>query len=191
MLKGLDYILKNMNLFLDFKSSVPKKESDFIKKDNSIITDIINGKIDTIDSDLRYFGYVGRFKNFLIATSRYLAYISDAGEAFRPIAHPYSIRVAYGISWLYVIGDVTYEGYKAKYINNENNEVVRRTMIKRSVFQGIASMGLPTLTIHSAVKYSGKYVFQNVKNRRIRVWGPITTGLSVMPGKFFLLFFIS
>ncbi|KAG4306533.1 hypothetical protein PORY_000521 [Pneumocystis oryctolagi] len=162
------------------------KEHEFTNKEDSVMANIADGKIDTIDSNVRYFGYVGRFKNFLIATSRYLAYISDAGEAFRPIAHPYSVRAAYGISWLYIIGDVTYEGYKEKYINNKNNESVKITMVKRSIFQGIASMGLPALTIHSVVKYSGRYVFQNAKNRRIRVWGPIMTGLSVMPALPFL-----
>ncbi|KTW25877.1 hypothetical protein T552_03151 [Pneumocystis carinii B80] len=165
---------------------VTEKESDFIKESDSIITDVINGEIDTINSNARYFGYVGRFKNLLIATSRYLAYISDAGEAFRPIAHPHSVRAAYGISWLYIIGDVTYEGYKVKYINKENSEHVGRAMIKRSVFQGIASMGLPAFTIHSIVKYSGRYVFQNAKNRRIRVWGPVVAGLSIMPALPFL-----
>ncbi|QSL65858.1 hypothetical protein MERGE_000137 [Pneumocystis wakefieldiae] len=160
-----------MGLFSNSESCpVAEKGSEFIKKSDSIIIDVINGKIDTVDSNVRYFGYVGRFKNLLIAASRYLAYISDAGEAFRPIAHPYSIRAAYGISWLYIIGDVTYEGYKVKYINKEDSGPIGRAMIKRSVFQGIAR----------------RYVFQNAKDRRIRVWGPVMAGLSIMPALPFL-----
>jgi len=42
-----------------------------------------------------------------------VAYTSDIGESFRPIAHPYLVRGAYGISWAYLIGDVSNEGYKA------------------------------------------------------------------------------
>ena len=43
---------------------------------------------------------------------RYLAFTSDVGEAFRPVAHPFLVRGAYAISWAYCIGDVAFEGYK-------------------------------------------------------------------------------
>ena len=46
-----------------------------------------------------------------------MAYTSDIGESFRPVAHPYLVRGAYGISWAYVLGDVSYEGYKAYWHN--------------------------------------------------------------------------
>jgi mitochondrial fission process protein 1 len=42
-------------------------------------------------------------------------------------------------------------------------------------------MGLPAFTIHSLVKYSGKYVFSKSPNRMLRVWGPAAVGLSVVP----------
>ena len=44
---------------------------------------------------------------------RYAAYTSEVGESFRPIAHPILVRSAYAVSWAYIIGDVSYEGYKA------------------------------------------------------------------------------
>ena len=47
-----------------------------------------------------------------------MAYTSDIGESFRPVAHPWLIRSAYGISWAYLVGDVGYEGYKA-YLRNQ------------------------------------------------------------------------
>lgn len=53
-----------------------------------------------------------------MAAQRYVAYTSDIGESFRPVAHPVLIRSAYGISWLYLTGDVLHEGYKA-YISNQ------------------------------------------------------------------------
>ena len=54
----------------------------------------------------------------MLSAQRYVAYTSDVGESFRPIAHPWLVKSAYGISWLYLIGDVSHEGYKA-YIRNQ------------------------------------------------------------------------
>lgn len=48
----------------------------------------------------------------------------------------------------------------------------RSVMVQRAVFQSIASMGLPAFTIHSIVRYSGRYL-KNAKNTRIRTYGPI------------------
>jgi fission process protein 1 len=55
----------------------------------------------------------------MLSAQRYVAYTSDIGESFRPIAHPYLIKGAYGISWLYLAGDVGHEGYKA-YCRNQH-----------------------------------------------------------------------
>jgi fission process protein 1 len=54
----------------------------------------------------------------MLSAQRYVAYTSDIGESFRPIAHPYLVKGAYGISWLYLVGDVSNEGYKA-YCRNQ------------------------------------------------------------------------
>lgn len=51
-------------------------------------------------------------------------------------------------------------------------EDYRTVMAQRAVFQSVASMGLPALTIHSVVRYSGK-AMKNVKNTRVRSYGPI------------------
>jgi len=42
-------------------------------------------------------------------------------------------------------------------------------------------MGLPAFTIHSLVKYSGKYIFSKATNRTLRVWGPAAMGLGCVP----------
>jgi fission process protein 1 len=55
----------------------------------------------------------------MLSAHRYVAYTSDIGESFRPVAHPYLVKGAYGISWLYLIGDVSHEGYKA-YCRNQH-----------------------------------------------------------------------
>lgn len=74
---------------------------------------VVKGEVDSLESDLRYLGYAGRLRTALAASTRYLAYTSDVGEAFRPIVHPAIVTAAYGISWAYLGLDVGYEGYKA------------------------------------------------------------------------------
>lgn len=53
----------------------------------------------------------------MMSAHRYVAYTSDIGESFRPVAHPNIVRAAYGISWLYILGDVSHEGYRAYWHN--------------------------------------------------------------------------
>ncbi|KAF7547959.1 hypothetical protein G7Z17_g7367 [Cylindrodendrum hubeiense] len=69
------------------------------------------------DSNLRYAAYGARIRTILLSAHRYVAYTSDIGESFRPVAHPNLVRAAYGVSWLYLIGDVSHEGYKSYWHN--------------------------------------------------------------------------
>ncbi|KAH8690860.1 mitochondrial 18 KDa protein-domain-containing protein [Talaromyces proteolyticus] len=194
--------------------------------------------VDTTETPYRYAAYANRVRTILLSAHRYIAYTSDVGESFRPVAHPYLVRSAYAISWSYILGDVAHEGYKA-YLRNrrvlippgeaykdatdlKTNQVVRgmttgniagpltsespksdvdsnsdplipwassqipliddyrMVMVKRAVFQSIASMGLPAFTIHSVVRYSGR-ALKNSKNVFLRTWAPIGLGLSVVP----------
>lgn len=175
----------------------------------------------------------------MMSAHRYVAYTSDIGESFRPVAHPWLVRGAYGVSWIYVLGDTAHEGYKA-YIRNQRilhpeldiasetpgglkdkvrsvkealtsaggvkaggegsvvtgGEVLpgripaiedyRAVMAQRATFQAVASMGLPALTIHSVVRYSGR-AMKNVKNKTVRTWGPIGVSFLVQLAQFMLL----
>jgi len=152
-----------------------------------------------------------------MSAHRYVAYTSDIGESFRPVAHRRVVRAAYGVSWAYILGDVSYEGYKS-YLQNQRIlnpkleltphqqkitglpdavpdsipldqlkpgvipaiDDYRTVMVQRALFQSLASMGLPAFTIHSVVRYSGR-AMKNIKNTRVRTWGPIGLGLSVVP----------
>ena len=168
---------------------------------------------DSTDSTLRYAAYARRLRTIMVSAQRYVAYTSDIGESFRPIAHPWLVRGAYGISWAYLIGDVSHEGYKAyvrnqKVLHPQNGpdrsapasttgskfqapgrvapvDDYRAVMAERAVFQSIASMGLPAFTIHTIVRYSGQ-ALKNAKNQRIRTWGPIGLGLAAVPALPFL-----
>jgi len=102
---------------------------------------------------------------------------------------PRIVSAAYGISWVYLAGDVGYEGYKAykrgpspiEAANFSESTRIGMLAVKRAVFQSIASMALPAFTIHTAVRYS-KPLFKNVQNPRLKMWGPTVTGLSLVPG---------
>ncbi|KAF1812086.1 hypothetical protein P152DRAFT_459044 [Eremomyces bilateralis CBS 781.70] len=72
---------------------------------------------ESTDSSVRYAAYATRIRTILLSAQRYVAYTSDIGESFRPVAHPHLVRGAYAISWLYIGGDVAHEGYKA-YLRN-------------------------------------------------------------------------
>lgn len=139
------------------------------------------------------------------ASHRYVAYTSDVGESFRPVAHPTLVSFAYGVSWLYIGGDVAYESWKARLKQKglyypglqpwdpipkvpkekrieaaKNARDWKIVTVERIVFQSVASMMLPAFLIHSAVRYSGKWL-KNIKNARIRMYGPVGVGLSVVP----------
>ncbi|KDN36921.1 hypothetical protein K437DRAFT_265187 [Tilletiaria anomala UBC 951] len=67
----------------------------------------------------RYAAYLMRLRTLITASSRYIAYSSDVGEAFRPLTSPNVVRAAYGISWAYLALDVGYAGYKAHLAHHE------------------------------------------------------------------------
>lgn len=73
---------------------------------------------DTTDTSIRYAAYATRIRTIMLSAHRYVAYTSDIGESFRPVAHPYLVKGAYAVSWLYLTGDVAHEGYKA-YVRNQ------------------------------------------------------------------------
>ncbi|EEQ92218.2 uncharacterized protein BDCG_07338 [Blastomyces dermatitidis ER-3] len=217
-----------------------------LDREEELLDQLYDGySVDTIDTKYRYAAYTNRIRTILLSAHRYVAYTSDIGESFRPVAHPWLVRSAYGISWTYILGDVANEGYKA-YLRNrrvlapacdayrnatgqvsEDMEVAamagrklqqeetlnstaskthplpwpdpeedtlmpwqttkiplvedyRSVMAERAVFQALASVGLPALTIHSVVKYSGR-AFRGAKTTMIRTWLPIGLGLAVVP----------
>ncbi|KAI1502419.1 mitochondrial 18 KDa protein-domain-containing protein [Biscogniauxia marginata] len=186
---------------------------DGSEKDDNFFDELVEGYApDSTESNVRYAAYANRLRTVMLSAHRYVAYTSDIGESFRPVAHPRLVRSAYAVSWAYILGDVSYEGYKAYWQNqrtlnpqlelSERQQKItglsvpapatatpgvvtplddyRTVMVQRGIFQSLASMGLPAFTIHSIVRYSGR-AMRNVKNKTLRVWGPIGLGLSVVP----------
>jgi len=88
-------------------------------RDDNFYDELYDGTApQSTESNIRYAAYATRIRTALLSAQRYVAYTSDIGESFRPVAHPNLVRAAYGISWAYLIGDVSHEGYKA-YCSNQ------------------------------------------------------------------------
>ncbi|KNC97660.1 uncharacterized protein SPPG_07127 [Spizellomyces punctatus DAOM BR117] len=134
---------------------------------------------ETTDTPLRFLGYAARLRTIAIAGSRYLAYTSDVGEAFRPVVDPRIVKAAYAISFGYVGFDVAFEGVKAAKEGKDEKEIAR-VVVKRSVFQGLASLLLPAVTIHTVVDVTGKLIQNRPKTPLMR-WTPTLAGLMVVP----------
>ncbi|KAI0147614.1 mitochondrial 18 KDa protein-domain-containing protein [Xylariaceae sp. FL1272] len=100
---------------------LPKKLQKIVDKsdkDENFFDELVDGYApDSTESNVRYAAYANRLRTIMLSAHRYVAYTSDIGESFRPIAHPWLVRGAYGISWSYILGDVSYEGYKAYWQN--------------------------------------------------------------------------
>ncbi|ORY78082.1 mitochondrial 18 KDa protein-domain-containing protein [Leucosporidium creatinivorum] len=149
--------------------------------------EVAAGEIDTTETPARYLAFLARIRPVLQPATRYLAYTSDVGEAARPVVAPKIVTAAYGVSWLYLIGDTGYEGYKAKlrsdkYCPESQMEVVGLGVAKRAIFQATASMLFPSLTIHSIVKYSSQAIKRyNFRNLFVQRWGASLLGLSFIP----------
>ncbi|KAI1478348.1 mitochondrial 18 KDa protein-domain-containing protein [Daldinia eschscholtzii] len=95
-----------------------QKIVDKSEKDESFYDELVEGYApDSTESNLRYAAYANRLRTIMLSAHRYVAYTSDIGESFRPVAHPWLVRGAYGVSWAYILGDVSYEGYKAYWQN--------------------------------------------------------------------------
>ena len=106
----------------------------------------------------------------MLSAQRYVAYTSDIGESFRPVAHPWLVRSAYGISWAYLIGDVSHEGYKA-YVRNqtlrgrlgdENKDATLATASKTMETQELGKpVHIPAIEDYRAIM-AQRAVFQSI-----------------------------
>lgn len=147
------------------------------KVHSKLDTTLIKVETELEDTKLRYLGYGARIRTALTAASRYLAYTSDVGEAFRPVVHSFVVRAAYGISWAYVLGDVAVETMREKE-RGSSSEIITRTATKRAIFQSLASMIFPMFTIHQTVHVTAAVM---KKFGRTNKWIPTIAGLCMIP----------
>ncbi|KAF2198368.1 hypothetical protein GQ43DRAFT_443417 [Delitschia confertaspora ATCC 74209] len=101
------------------RKRLPKALQETLDNEEKLWETLYEGKSqESQESNVRYAAYASRIRTILMSAHRYVAYTSDIGESFRPVAHPWLVRGAYGVSWMYLTGDVAYEGYKA-YLRNQ------------------------------------------------------------------------
>jgi mitochondrial fission process protein 1 len=100
------------------KVLAPTPSPEPTQRRKSYTEEIVDGQVDSVDTNARWLAYGARVRTAIRASTRYLAYSSDVGEAFRPVVHPLMVRAAYGLSWAYVGLDVAYEGYKTRKAGN-------------------------------------------------------------------------
>ncbi len=114
-----------------------------------------------------------------MASSRPLAYASEVGESVRPITNPAFVRFLYGLSWGYVFIDT---GVKTYAMKKHGNEAMAFCCLDTSIFHTFASMALPAFTIHSIVKYSGKFFKKTIgAESKFSKWLPVALGLGSIP----------
>lgn len=90
----------------------------------------------------RYSAYAMRLRTLLVSSSRYIAYSSDIGEAFRPLTRPIVVQAAYGVSWAYIFADVGYTCYASCKGRDLGDPGVKTDVAwiatRRAVFQTLA-----------------------------------------------------
>eukprot|EP01080_Neovahlkampfia_damariscottae_P009769 gene9769-2096_t len=111
----------------------------------------------------------------LLQTSRGVAYASELGESFRPVASPLIIKGLYGVSWAYVLTDITVQSYHA---HDHGKEAMFYTALDQTIFHSFASMMIPAAIIHQVVHHSAPlFLKAGLKSK----FAPIILGLSTIP----------
>ncbi|KAI9003704.1 mitochondrial 18 KDa protein-domain-containing protein [Gaertneriomyces semiglobifer] len=145
------------------------------------VADILNDPqhVETTETPARFLAYGARLRTLAVVGSRYLAYTSDVGEAFRPIISKGLVNAGYAVSFAYVGFDIAFETRKA-YLRGASSMELTRTATERATFQGLASLALPAITIHTVVDVVGKMLKSRPKTTFVR-WAPTLSGLAVVP----------
>lgn len=135
------------------------------------------------DTEARYVPYVLRFSKVFSRYKQYLAYSSDVGEAFRPIASARVVNATYGVAVAYCAGDVLHNGYLQYQIDPNDMGTVALTMVHSAVFQALASLLAPYLVIHTAVHKSNHHYFKTAtcNSPVLKTWGSSIVALSIIP----------
>lgn len=214
--RALDVIPSSLSIQLFIKSiyscSIMTKEQGEIILNQ--ITEAVKPDEDVPELDetgLRYAAYANRFRTILLASHRYVAYTSDIGESFRPVAHPYLVSLGYGISWLYILGDVGYASWKVKmksegrYINDlkpwdypyppanpiakglfdESNEsLVEKDWRLLGIKRGVFQSIASMGLPAFTIHNAVRYssmLFKNSGSKMLKSYGPVGIGLGIVP----------
>ena len=134
------------------------------------------------DSDARYMAYAQRVARVLGSSSRYLAFSSDVGEAFRPVVSSQVVRFSYLMTWGYVFTDIGYSAYNAYKLHPDNQSFIKDRALRATTFQLFGSVIFPFVIIHTGVKQTSLLINKVAPNMKLaRTWGPSAVGLAIIP----------
>jgi fission process protein 1 len=141
---------------------------------------------DLKDGPARFAGLMGRVGLVLARTakagSRYIAYSSDVGEAFRPLVSPTFVKASYGVAIAYIATDVglsVYKEHNESLEKEDYNNRVGRAGVETLTFQLFASLLVPSLIIHTAVHQAQNMAKKSTGN--LARYGPTALGLAIIP----------
>merc|ERR1712230_18661 len=83
------------------RESLPKELQKIVDRhsQDDWMDDLYEGATpDTTDTSMRYAAYANRLRTIMLSAHRYVAYTSDIGESFRPVAHPWLVRGAAAVN---------------------------------------------------------------------------------------------
>ena len=100
---------------------------------------------------------------------------------FRPIIRRWLVLGSYGVSWLYVFTDIAVQGFEAADKAAATACSIRRRVVRASIFHTIATMLVPAVTVHTAVKV-GAALMRTLAGLPAWVsWTPTAVGIAIIP----------
>jgi len=147
------------------------------------VTPVLKVSDDPIrDDQFRYLAYANRILRVIAPVKRYLAFTSDVGEAFRPVASTAVVNASYVLTGGYILGDISYSGYDEAYNKHSSREKTFDTIARATVFQVLASLTLPFILIHGGVHVTQKLLKRAaVSSPAALRWTPSAVGLGMIP----------
>jgi len=111
---------------------------------------------------------------------RFCGYANEIGESFRYVA-PMLYYPSYGVATAYVLGDVQDKARKTYAVEKKLSPSIIVSSLDCLLWQSLASVIVPGLTIKLAVNTSTAVLKKTVKNPSIVRWAPVALGLGLIP----------
>jgi hypothetical protein len=112
---------------------------------------------------------------------RAMAYSNEIGESFRYVTHPWFVASTYVFAGIYIMGDTAIKVGHQMGNDMKFNKMAQYQLIDTSLFHIFASMVIPSVTIHTAVKMTKTICnSMNTSYRTSRI-APIVVGLGMIP----------
>lgn len=119
---------------------------------------------------------------------RYLGYLNEVGESFRPLIPSKVVLSTYIISGGYVftdsllIGLKSYNAEKDNSVSYERKKRFATSFAKCFIWQILATELIPGFLVYWIVRITKRnYLLQILKNRSLALWLPTFLGLSFIP----------